>query len=92
MKPNTILKNADDVYINTSIGFIVQPDSKDEAKIAFKEKLYDGVSWIVEEIEFQVIKVESYKVSEFPIGQKVIIQRLNVVSGNKRFIPQIDRD
>lgn len=91
IEPNINLTDADGTEISASLGLIVQPEDQ-EAKIVFKEKLHDGNHWTIKEREFHIIAVESYKVSEFPIGQKVIVQETNVQSGAKTFIPEIPRD
>ena len=91
IKPNINLKDADGTIVTASLGFIVQPEDK-EAKISYKEKLWDTNKWDVKEREFHVISVESFKVSEFPIGQKLILQETSVQASNKRFIPEFTGD
>ena len=91
IKANIMLKDADGSNINASLGYIVQPED-DEAKIACREKLYDTNKWIVKEREFYIVAVESYIVSEYLIGQKLILKETAVESSNKRFIPEIPRD
>lgn len=81
------VKDADDKDLVADMGWIVQPEGQ-EAKISFKEKLWNGVMWEVKETEYMVLGVDSYKVSEFPVGQKVIIQKVNAIPSKKRFIPE----
>src|SRR4030042_243483 len=85
-KPTMKIKDADDIEVEASLGWIVQPEDK-QARIVYKEKLWNGVMYEVKEIEFYIKAVESYKVSEFPIGQKLILQQATGIPGNKRFIP-----
>jgi hypothetical protein len=91
IKSNINLKDADGTTINANLGYIMHPEDQ-EAKISYKEKLYDGNKWIATEKEFHILAVESYIVSEYPIGQKLILQETSVEASNKRFIPEIPRD
>ena len=91
IKPNITLKDADGTSILASLGYIMRPEDN-EAKIVYKEKFYDTNQWIAIEKEFYIINVESYIVSEYLIGQKLILRETSVESSNKRFIPEIARD
>jgi hypothetical protein len=91
IEPNIDLLDADGKTVTASVGLIVKPEETD-AKIVFKEKLYNGNFWDVKELEFHIVKVESYIVSEYPIGQKLILQETNVESRTKRFLPKIEVD
>lgn len=86
-QPTLNVKNADGIDIEAEMGWIVQPEDR-QARIVFQEKLWNGVMWEVKELEFYITHVESYKVSEFPIGQKLILKQATGIPGNKRFIPE----
>lgn len=87
INPTVRIKDADGIELTADMGWIVSPDEQ-EAIISFKEKLWNGVMWEVKETEYMVLGVDAYKVSEFPIGQKVVVQKVNAISGKKRFIPK----
>jgi len=81
------VQDADGINVVADVGWIVQPEDQ-KAKIAYKEKIWNGNMYEVKEIEFYIKAVESYKVSNYNIGQKLILQQTTGIPGKKRFIPE----
>ena len=65
----------------------IRPEDR-EAEIVYKQKLWNGQEYQVDERKFAVVSVESYVVSEFPIGQKLLITENRHIASNQRFIPE----